>query len=112
MIDMSCNIYTNSINVKLKINYYTLMGIIMHKMIYFIPFKETLKPNKMKNLSIPALFIYLFVIATILTGEVKCIIKAVNCDWNPIGKAEIVYTGAALTGLGVIVGYMDIQDTK
>jgi len=27
-----------------------------------------------------------------------------------VGKAEIVYTGASLTGLGAIVGYMDIQD--
>lgn len=64
----------------------------------------------MKNLSIPALFICLFIVATILTGEIKCIIKAVNCNWEPIGKAEIIYTGSALTGLGVIVGYMDIQD--
>lgn len=47
---------------------------------------------------------------TLIIGEVKCIIKVVNCNWDPIGKAEIVYTGAALTGAGCIVGYFDIKD--
>jgi hypothetical protein len=45
-----------------------------------------------------------------IVGEVMCIVKAVNCNWEPIGKAEIVYTGAACVGLGAIVGYMDIED--
>lgn len=45
-----------------------------------------------------------------LIGEVLCIYKAVKCNWEPVGKAEIIYTGAALTGLGCIVGYIDIQD--
>jgi hypothetical protein len=53
-------------------------------------------------------------IATIIilavVGEVKCIIKAIDCNWEPVGKAEIIYTGASLTGLGCVVGYMDIQD--
>jgi hypothetical protein len=46
----------------------------------------------------------------LLIGEVKCIIKAVNCNWNPVGKAEIIYTGGALTGLGSIIGWMEIED--
>ena len=45
-----------------------------------------------------------------IVGEVMCIVKAVNCNWEPIGKAEIVYTGAACVGLGAVVGYMDIED--
>jgi hypothetical protein len=45
-----------------------------------------------------------------VVGEVMCIVKAINCNWEPVGKAEIVYTGAALVGLGAVVGYMDIQD--
>ena len=53
---------------------------------------------------------YSAIIIAALVGEVKCIIKAINCNWEPVGKAEIVYTGASLTGLGGIVGYMDIQD--
>lgn len=60
----------------------------------------------MKNIII----IYALIIIGALVGEVKCIIKVINCDWNPIGKAEILYTGAALTGIGCVVGYLDIKD--
>ena len=45
-----------------------------------------------------------------LVGEVLCIYKAIKCNWEPVGKAEIIYTGAAVTGLGAIVGYFDIED--
>jgi len=47
---------------------------------------------------------------TLIVGEVKCIVKAVSCNWEPVGKAEVVYTGAALVGVGCIVGYIDIED--
>jgi len=46
----------------------------------------------------------------LLVGEVKCIIKAVSCNWEPIGKAEIIYTGASLTGLGCVVGFINLED--
>ena len=46
----------------------------------------------------------------VVVGEVKCIIKAFKCNWEPIGKAEIIYTGSALTGLGAVVGWIDIED--
>ena len=49
-------------------------------------------------------------IVFILVGEIKCVVKAVRCDWNPVGKAEVIYTGAALTGLGAIVGWINIED--
>ena len=45
-----------------------------------------------------------------IVGEIKCIYKAVTCNWEPIGKAEIVYTGAALLGAGAIVGWINIED--
>ena len=45
-----------------------------------------------------------------LVGEIKCIIKAMDCNWEPVDKAEIIYTTAVVTGLGCIVGYIDIQD--
>ena len=45
-----------------------------------------------------------------LVGEVKCIVKACNCNWEPVGKAEMVYTVSTVTGLGCIVGYIDIKD--
>jgi hypothetical protein len=46
----------------------------------------------------------------LIVGEVKCVVKAVSCNWEPVGKAEVVYTGAALVGVGCIVGYIDIED--
>jgi Flp pilus assembly pilin Flp len=54
--------------------------------------------------------IILLLIAVALIGEVKCVVKAVNCNWEPIGKAEVLYTGAACCGLGAIVGWMNIED--
>ena len=45
-----------------------------------------------------------------LIGEVRCFIKMVNCNWEPIGKAEIFYTAGFFTGTGVIIGWMDIKD--
>ena len=50
------------------------------------------------------------VVAAGIVGEVKCIIKAIDCNWEPVGKAEVVYTAASLTGLGCIVGYLNIED--
>lgn len=45
-----------------------------------------------------------------LTGQVKCVIKAFSCNWSPIGKAEVVYTIGSLTGFGSVIGYFDIED--
>lgn len=53
---------------------------------------------------------YIAFIVLAVTGEVKCIIKAINCNWEPIGKAEIIYTAGSFTGLGCIIGWMDIKD--
>lgn len=59
-------------------------------------------------------FIFLIVktliLLFLLAGEVQCIVKAVSCNWDPIGKAEIIYTGAAVTGLGSIVVWINIED--
>ena len=59
---------------------------------------------------IAVILIYVAIIAILVVGEIKCIIKAINCNWEPIGKAEIIYTGASLTGLGCFVGYINIKD--
>jgi hypothetical protein len=59
----------------------------------------------MKRIVIWYIFIILFCI-----GEIRCIYKAVACNWDPIGKAEIIYSGAAVSGLGVIVGWLNIED--
>jgi hypothetical protein len=54
--------------------------------------------------------VYVVLIVLAVVGEIKCIINAVKCNWEPIGKAEIIYTGSAVTGLGCIVGWVDIED--
>ena len=46
----------------------------------------------------------------VLVGEVKCIIKMAKCNWEPIGKAEVIYTIGTFTGLGSVIGYLDIED--
>jgi hypothetical protein len=52
----------------------------------------------------------LIILALFNVGEIRCVYKAITCNWEPIGKAEIVYTGSALTGLGCIVGWFNIED--
>ena len=49
-------------------------------------------------------------IALLLIGEARCFYKAFTCNWSPIGKAEVIYTASAFTGLGSIVGWIDIED--
>jgi hypothetical protein len=46
----------------------------------------------------------------LLAGEIQCIVKAANCNWEPVGKAEIIYTVSAATGLGCFVGWFNIED--
>ena len=55
-------------------------------------------------------YIQLLIIILSIVGQIKCIYKAINCNWEPIGKAEIIYTVSAFTGLGSIVGWIDIED--
>jgi len=52
----------------------------------------------------------LALIVLLLVGEVKCFIKMVKCNWDPVGKSEIIYTASFFTGFGGVVGYFDIDD--
>jgi len=63
----------------------------------------------MKTSIIAGIF-YLALTVALLVGEIKCIIKMIDCNWEPIGKAEVIYTASTFTGVGCIVGYIDIQD--
>lgn len=56
------------------------------------------------------MLLMLAVWAVIIVGEVKCIYKAINCNWEPVGKAELVYTIGIFTPVGFIIGYIDIED--
>lgn len=42
-------------------------------------------------------------------GYVFCIFRLCRCKWDPIGKPEIIYSLAILTGLAGIVGYIKIE---
>ena len=56
------------------------------------------------------LIIVLVLILAAIIGEVRCIVKVIQCNWEPIGKAEVVYTIGACTGLGSIIGWVNIED--
>ena len=63
----------------------------------------------MKKSIIFGIFALLLIVAGV-AGEVKCVVKAFGCNWEPIGKAEVIYTAASLTGFGAIVGWFDVKD--
>lgn len=56
------------------------------------------------------IIIGIIIVILLVIGEIRCIYKALTCNWEPVGKAEIVYTGSALLGIGCIVGYFNIND--
>ena len=45
-----------------------------------------------------------------IIGEIMCIVKMLRCNWEPIGKSEIIYTIGTFTATGAIIGYLDIED--
>lgn len=53
-----------------------------------------------------AVLIWMFLII----GEIRCIVKTVQCNWEPVGKAEVIYTIGTFTGLGTIIGWINIKD--
>jgi len=56
-----------------------------------------------------SIFIILFFLFLIVS-EVRCIYKAVSCNWEPVGKAEAVYTIGFFTGTSLVVAWIDIED--
>ena len=52
--------------------------------------------------------LYVTMIMVLLVGEIKCLIKFVKCDFEPSYKAEIIYGVGTITGLGVVIGYLDL----
>jgi hypothetical protein len=48
--------------------------------------------------------------AILLFGYFRCIYKMCTCNWEPVGKAEIVYTIGTFTGAGAVIGYISIED--
>lgn len=64
----------------------------------------------MRSYSVLGSLFILALMITLLVGEIKCVVKMVKCNFEPIGKAEIFYTVGTFTGLGCIIGYIDIKD--
>lgn len=62
----------------------------------------------MKDLVI--VFTYISIAIILLIGEIICVIKMVTCNWEPVGKAEIIYTVGTFTGFGCVIGYINIED--
>ena len=54
--------------------------------------------------------VYSLLIITAVVGEIRCLYKAFKCNWEPIGKAEVIYTVSAVSGIGCIVGWINIKD--
>tara|TARA_R110000822_G_scaffold7757_3_gene31503 strand:+ start:305 stop:499 length:195 start_codon:yes stop_codon:yes gene_type:complete len=63
----------------------------------------------MKKLGI-VVVIQVAIMLFLLVGWCKCVYKAINCNWEPIGKAEVIYTGGVLLGYGGIIGWINIED--
>lgn len=64
------------------------------------------KNKFMKAVTVIVFFVYLLLIF----GEIRCIYKMVTCNWEPVGKAEVIYTIGSFTGLGSVIGYFNIED--
>ena len=56
--------------------------------------------------SIIILAIYLLLIV----GYCRCVYKMCTCNWEPVGKSEVIYTIGVFTGLGGVIGYFNIED--
>jgi len=57
------------------------------------------------------IFIYGLGLLAII-GEIMCIVKFCKSDFEPSYKREAIYGISCITGIGCIVGYFDIPDTK
>lgn len=59
----------------------------------------------------PGMFILVIILWILgIIGEIRCIVKMVQCDWNAPYKAEILYTAGTFTGAGAIIGWINIPD--
>jgi len=63
----------------------------------------------MKKATVFSSLVILFQIILFI-GWVKCVYKTFACNWEPIGKAEVFYTVGSVTGLGVVIGWINIED--
>jgi hypothetical protein len=72
---------------------------------------DILTQPKSKHMKKLIVFNYLLAIA-ILFGYCRCAYQFCTSDFKPSYKREIVYGVGVCTGLGAIVGYINIPDSK
>ena len=59
------------------------------------------------------IFLFILLISLIwLIGYILCIVRLTTSKWDPIGKREIIYAVALITGLAGIVGYINIKNKE
>ena len=62
--------------------------------------------------AVKGLLIIIFVLGTFV-GYIFNVVELFKCDFEPIGKAEVVRTiGVFMPPVGIIAGYIDIEDSK
>ena len=66
---------------------------------------------KPKQITMKTIILISFICIFLFAGWIQCIVKALNCNWEPAGKAEAAYTvGAIVPFAGGIIGWFDIED--
>lgn len=64
----------------------------------------------MKKSGIILYAVYLVFWVVMLIGYIKDIVKLCHCDFKAPYKAEALYIVGACTGLGGVIGYININD--
>lgn len=52
-------------------------------------------------------FLAMIFVLFMVIGEIMCVYRFCKCDFEPSYKAEILYAGTFLVGLGGFTGYID-----
>lgn len=55
--------------------------------------------------------VQILIMLVMLAGWVQSIVKLTKCDFKPSYKAEVVYAIGCIPPVGMIVGWMNIEDT-
>lgn len=59
-----------------------------------------------------SLIVIVVIWALAIIGEVRCIYQFFTSDFEASYKREMIYGFSAITGIGAIVGYINIADEK
>ena len=54
--------------------------------------------------------IWFVIVAVFFAGWVQCVVKFIQCDFEPSYKAEVIYGVGIATPVGGVVGWMDFGE--